>query len=68
MICLAIHNHTSCEIRAVSCFLHASIESDNLVQSADQKISEDGASQFLKFRVNFQIFHALFSTRLSQLG
>jgi hypothetical protein len=29
---------------------------------------KDGASQFQNFRVNFHKFHALFSTRLSQLG
>jgi hypothetical protein len=29
---------------------------------------KDGASQFQNFRVNFHRFHALFFTRLSQLG
>jgi gamma-glutamylcysteine synthetase len=33
-----------------------------------KKLVNDGASQFQKFRVNFHTFHALFSTRLSQIG
>jgi hypothetical protein len=40
----------------------------NLVQSVDQKCMKDGISQFQNFHVNFHKFHALFSTRLSQLG
>jgi hypothetical protein len=45
-----------------------SVVSDDLVQSVDLKFVKDGASQFHNFRVNFHKFHALFSTRLSQLG
>jgi hypothetical protein len=32
------------------------------------KFVKDGASQFQNFRVNFNKIHALFSTRLPQLG
>jgi hypothetical protein len=32
-----------------------------------KKFVKDGASQFLNFHVNYHKFHALFSTRLSQL-
>jgi hypothetical protein len=42
--------------------------SDDLVRSVDQEFVKDGASQFQSFQVNFDKFHALFSTRLSQLG
>jgi hypothetical protein len=45
-----------------------SVMSDDLFQNADQKFVKDGASQFQSFRVNFHKCHALFSTRLSQLG
>jgi transposase len=44
------------------------VVSDDLVQSVDEKCVNEGASQFQNFRVNFHKFHALFSTRLSQLG
>jgi hypothetical protein len=33
-----------------------------------KKFVKDGASQFQNVRVNFHKFHALFPTRLSQLG
>jgi hypothetical protein len=45
-----------------------SVVSNDLVRSVDQKFVKDGASQFQSFQVNFDKFHALFSTRLSQLG
>jgi hypothetical protein len=44
-----------------------SVVSYDLVQSVDKKFVKDGASQFQNFRVNFHKFHALFSTRLSQV-
>jgi hypothetical protein len=44
------------------------VVSDDLVQSVDQKFVKDGVSQFQNFLVNFYNFHALSSTRLSQLG
>jgi hypothetical protein len=33
-----------------------------------KKFMKDGSSQLQNFRVNFHKYHALFSTRLSQLG
>jgi hypothetical protein len=46
-----------------------SVVSDDLVQSVGQNIFlKDGASQLQKFHVNFHRFHALYCTRLSQLG
>jgi hypothetical protein len=45
-----------------------SVVSDDFVQNVDIKFVTDGASQFQNFRVNFHKFHALLSTRLSQLG
>jgi hypothetical protein len=112
MMCPAIDNAASCEIRYVIRFLHpkntsaAEIQRElcaahgkNVVsqgtlrqlcrmfkvgrtnvhdeeevvghcsvQSVDQKSVKDGASQFQNFYANFHKFHALFSTRLSQLG
>jgi hypothetical protein len=44
------------------------VVSDDHDQTVDQKLVKDGVSQFQNLRVNFQKFHALFSTRLSQLG
>jgi hypothetical protein len=42
---------------------------DDSVQFVDKKKSvKDGASQFENVRVNFDKFHAIFSTRSSQLG
>jgi hypothetical protein len=38
------------------------------VLAQKKKIVKEGASQFQDFRVNFHKFHALFFTRLSQLG
>jgi hypothetical protein len=46
----------------------STVVSDDLVQSVDQISAKDGASQFQNFHVNFHKFHALFSTRLLQLG
>jgi hypothetical protein len=37
--------------------------SDDLVQTVDEKIVKDSASQFHNVYVNFHIFHALFSMR-----
>jgi hypothetical protein len=45
-----------------------SVVSEGLVQSVHQKFVKDCPSQFKEFRVNFTNFHALYSTRLSQLG
>jgi hypothetical protein len=47
-----------------------SVMTDGLVQSAEltKKYVKDIASKYQKFRVNFHRFHALFSTKLSQLG
>jgi hypothetical protein len=45
-----------------------SVVSEDLVQNVTKKFVKDGALQFQNFRVNFHKFHALFSTRLSQLG
>jgi hypothetical protein len=45
-----------------------SVMSYDPVQSVDQQFCERCHSQFQNFSVNFQKFHALFSTRLSQLG
>jgi hypothetical protein len=45
-----------------------SVVSDDLVQSVDQQICENGASQFLDLSCDFHKFHALFSMKLSQLG
>jgi hypothetical protein len=39
-----------------------------LLKVLTKKFVKDGASQFQNFRVNFHKFHALFSTRLSQVG
>jgi hypothetical protein len=44
------------------------VVSDDDVQIVDQKFEKDSASQFQNFHVNFHNFHALFSTRFSQLG
>jgi hypothetical protein len=38
------------------------------IQSVDQKFMKDGISELQNVRVNFHKLHALFSTRLSQLG
>jgi hypothetical protein len=48
--------------------VRTSVMSDHPFKSVDQKYVKDGASQFQNFRLNFHKFHALFSTRLSQLG
>jgi transposase len=45
-----------------------SVVSDDLVQTVAKQFVKDGASQFQNFCVNFRTFHALFSTRLSQIG
>jgi hypothetical protein len=45
-----------------------SVVSDDLIQSVEQKICENGTSQFENYRVNFHKFYAPFSTRLSQLS
>jgi hypothetical protein len=45
-----------------------SVVSEDLDQLLAEKIMKDSASQFQVFRVNFYKSHALFSTRLSQLG
>jgi hypothetical protein len=37
-----------------------------LFEVLPKKFVKEGTSQFLNFHVNFHIFHALFSTRLSQ--
>jgi hypothetical protein len=39
-----------------------------LFSAVSKKSVKDGVSQFQNFRVNFHKFHALISTRLSQLG
>jgi hypothetical protein len=43
----------------------SSAVSDDLVQSVDQKICENGASQFHNSRMDFHKFRALLSTALS---
>jgi hypothetical protein len=45
-----------------------SVVSDVLVQCVEKKIVKEGTSQFQNLCVNFVKLHALFSTRLSQLG
>jgi hypothetical protein len=45
-----------------------SVVSDDLVQSVDQIIVKDHASQYQNFRVNFHKFHAFSSTGFSELG
>jgi hypothetical protein len=45
-----------------------SVVSNDLVESVDEEICKDGASQFQSFRVNFHKFHILSSMRLSELG
>jgi hypothetical protein len=40
----------------------SSVVSDDLVQSIDQNIVNNGASQFQKFHANFHKFNAQFST------
>jgi hypothetical protein len=44
-----------------------SVVSDDIFKLLTKKFVKDGASQFQNFRANFHK-HALFSTRLSQLG
>jgi hypothetical protein len=44
------------------------VVSDYLVQSVDQKICESRRLKYQNFHVIFHKFHALFSTRLLQLG
>jgi hypothetical protein len=44
------------------------VVNDDLVQDVEQKIVKDGASHSQSLHVNFQTLHALFSTRLPQLG
>jgi hypothetical protein len=45
-----------------------SVAGDDLVQVLTKKFPKDGTSQFQNFRVNFDTFHTLFSTRLSWIG
>jgi hypothetical protein len=66
MVCPAIDNPASCEIRAFIRFLHSKNMSAEEIHR--ELCAVYGASQFQNFRFNFHKFHAPVSTRLSQLG
>jgi hypothetical protein len=66
MVCPAIDNPASCEIRHIIRFLHSKNMSAEEIHR--ELCADYGASQFRNFRVSFKKFHAPVSTRLSQLG
>jgi hypothetical protein len=82
MMCPAIDNPASCEIHAVTHFLHAKNMSaveirHELCAIYSQNVMSEGIirpwCRMFKdgqrnFHVNFHKFHSLFSVRLSQLG